>query len=399
MTFVVTDACIDVLDRSCLEECPVDCIYEGDRKMYVNPVECIDCGACEQACPTGAAVADRLIAGTDAAWNTTDNAAFFDSVLPGRTTPLGTPGGATHLGPVGVDTPTVAALPHAEPPEESRDHHRDPITRRHRSADRPGPPGGGRRDHPRRGPRDRRRRTRGRAALSPGAPATAAHACSAPSPMRWRQPASRIVETADAETALGATRLHGELNRTGYQFRFFAEVLVDGGYLEATIDHAGRHPMGPRPDLRRMLVPIGPVAVFGASNFPLAFSVPGGDTASALAAGSPVVVKAHGSHPATSQLVLRGHGRGAPAAGAPEGTLGIVYGRAAGSAWSRTRRSGRSASPAPWAAARALLEIIDAATRPDPVLRRVEQPQPRGGDRGSGRRARPRDRRRAGRRP
>ncbi|GAA4853463.1 ferredoxin [Pseudonocardia benzenivorans] len=111
MTYVVTDACVDVLDRSCLEECPVDCIYEGDRKMYINPVECIDCGACEQACPTAAAVADRTIAGTDAAWNTTDNASFFDVVLAGRDAPLGTPGGATHLGPVGVDTETVAALP------------------------------------------------------------------------------------------------------------------------------------------------------------------------------------------------------------------------------------------------------------------------------------------------
>jgi NAD-dependent dihydropyrimidine dehydrogenase PreA subunit len=109
--FVVTDACVDVLDRSCLEECPVDCIYEGDRKMYINPVECIDCGACEQACPTAAAVADRAIAGTAAAWNTLDNAAFFDAVLPGRDTPLGTPGGATHLGRVGTDTAAVAALP------------------------------------------------------------------------------------------------------------------------------------------------------------------------------------------------------------------------------------------------------------------------------------------------
>jgi NAD-dependent dihydropyrimidine dehydrogenase PreA subunit len=105
VTFVVTDACVDVLDRSCLEECPVDC------KLYINPVECIDCGACEQACPTAAAVADRTIAGTATAWNTLDNAAFFAAVLPGRDTPLGTPGGATHLGPVGTDTAAVAALP------------------------------------------------------------------------------------------------------------------------------------------------------------------------------------------------------------------------------------------------------------------------------------------------
>jgi NAD-dependent dihydropyrimidine dehydrogenase PreA subunit len=111
MTYVVTDACVDVLDRACLEDCPVDCIYEGDRKMYVNPVECIDCGACEQACPTSAAVADRVLLGTDNDWNVADNAAFFEVVLPGRDAPLGTPGGAAHLGRIGVDTEAVSALP------------------------------------------------------------------------------------------------------------------------------------------------------------------------------------------------------------------------------------------------------------------------------------------------
>lgn len=64
MTYVVTEACIDVLDRSCLEDCPADCIYQGDRKMYINPVECIDCGACEQACPVEAALPARILLGT-----------------------------------------------------------------------------------------------------------------------------------------------------------------------------------------------------------------------------------------------------------------------------------------------------------------------------------------------
>src|SRR5436305_4039172 len=137
-----------------------------------------------------------------------------------------------------------------------------------------------------------------------------------------------IVALADRETALGAGRLDGELTRTCYQLRLFGEVLQEGSYLEAAIDHPGDTPMGPRPDLRRMLVPFGPVAVFGASNFPLAFSVPGGDTASALAAGCPVVVKAHGSHPATSQLCFDLLSRAAREAGAPEGTLSIVYGQA-----------------------------------------------------------------------
>ena len=79
---------------------------------------------------------------------------------------------------------------------------------------------------------------------------------------------------ADRETALGAPRLNGELTRTTFQLRFFADVIEDGAYLEAAIDHAGDTAMGPRPDLRKMLRPIGPVGVFGASNFPFAFSVP-----------------------------------------------------------------------------------------------------------------------------
>src|SRR5690606_12998181 len=94
----------------------------------------------------------------------------------------------------------------------------------------------------------------------------------------------RIVAVADRETALGEGRLNKELIRTCFQLRLFAEVLDEGSYLEVTLDPAGDTGMGPRPDLRRMLFPLGPVAVFGASNFPLAFSVPGGDTAAAIAA-------------------------------------------------------------------------------------------------------------------
>jgi NADP-dependent aldehyde dehydrogenase len=174
-----------------------------------------------------------------------------------------------------------------------------------------------------------------------------------------------VVAVADRETALGETRLNGELTRTCYQLRLFAEVVEEGSYLEATIDHAGDTPMGPRPDLRRMLVPLGPVAVFGASNFPLAFSVPGGDTASALAAGCPVVVKAHGSHPATSQLVFDVLVEAAGKAGAPEGTFGIVHGLQAGAdlvAHPAIRAVGFTGSVN---GGRALLEIIE--RRPDPV--------------------------------
>lgn len=176
---------------------------------------------------------------------------------------------------------------------------------------------------------------------------------------------AKIVALADRETAIGGTRLNGELTRTCYQLRLFAEVLDEGSYLEAAIDPPGSTPMGPRPDLRRMLVPIGPVAVFGASNFPLAFSVPGGDTASALAAGCPVVVKAHPSHPATSELCFQVLLAVAHDVGAPEGTLGLVHGHQAGAdlvAHPAVRAVGFTGS---LAGGRALLEIIN--RRPDPV--------------------------------
>jgi NADP-dependent aldehyde dehydrogenase len=139
-----------------------------------------------------------------------------------------------------------------------------------------------------------------------------------------------LVETADRETALGPTRLNGELTRTTFQLRFFADVVDDGAYLEATIDHAGDTAMGPRPDLRKLLRPIGPVGVFGASNFPFAFSVPGGDTASALAAGCAVVIKGHEAHPRTSQLCAEALRRGATAANVSADVVSLVLGRDAG---------------------------------------------------------------------
>lgn len=139
-----------------------------------------------------------------------------------------------------------------------------------------------------------------------------------------------LVATAEAETGLTTARLNGELTRSTFQLRLFAEAVREGGYLEAAIDHAGQTPLGPQPDVRRLLVPIGPVAVFGSSNFPFAFSVPGGDTASALAAGNPVVVKAHSAHPLTSKESYAALAEGARRAGAPDGTIGIVFGQRAG---------------------------------------------------------------------
>lgn len=144
--------------------------------------------------------------------------------------------------------------------------------------------------------------------------------------------AEELIKAADEETGIGPVRLTGELKRASYQMRFFAEVLNEGSYVEATIDTAGDTPMGPRPDLRRMLQPIGPVAVFGSSNFPFAFSVIGGDTASVLAAGCPVVLKAHSSHPGTSKISYDIMAAAAANFGAPDGTLGIVFGQKAGTA-------------------------------------------------------------------
>ncbi|MCH7232501.1 aldehyde dehydrogenase (NADP(+)) [Glycomyces sp. L485] len=114
---------------------------------------------------------------------------------------------------------------------------------------------------------------------------------------------ARIVATADAETALGSARLTGELARTCAQFELYAAFAESGAHLDVVIDHADPRSTPPRPDLRRWNVPLGPVAVFAASNFPLGFGVAGTDTASALAAGCPVVAKAHPSQPGTAVLL------------------------------------------------------------------------------------------------
>ena len=142
--------------------------------------------------------------------------------------------------------------------------------------------------------------------------------------------AANLVELAHAETALPTARLEGELRRSAFQLRFFADVVTDGSFVDATIDHASDSPMGPLPDLRRVRGAIGVVAVFGSSNFPFAFSVPGGDTASALAAGCPVVIKAHPAHPATSVATFAALERGAQRVEAPEGTVNLVFGFNAG---------------------------------------------------------------------
>jgi len=135
-----------------------------------------------------------------------------------------------------------------------------------------------------------------------------------------------LVSRASAESGLPLARLQGELGRTTGQLRLFANLVAEGSWVDAVIDTAmpERQPL-PRPDIRKMLVPIGPVVVFGASNFPLAFSVAGGDTASALASGCPVIVKAHPAHYGTSALVGEAIVKAVEKTGMPKGVFSLLF--------------------------------------------------------------------------
>jgi NAD-dependent dihydropyrimidine dehydrogenase PreA subunit len=110
MPYVIMDGCIDVMDRSCIEECPVDCIYEGNRKLYIQPDECIDCGACEPVCPEDAISLDRKTPDDKSAF-IDDNRRFFAEPLPGRDEPIGQPGSSEMQGPIGEDTELVRDWP------------------------------------------------------------------------------------------------------------------------------------------------------------------------------------------------------------------------------------------------------------------------------------------------
>src|SRR4051812_29371701 len=110
MTYVISSACVDIKHKACVKECPVDCIYEGDRTMYINPTECVECGACTILCEVDAIYFESDLPEQEAKFFV-DNAAFFSEILAGRDAPIGNPGGAHALGPIGVDTPMVAALP------------------------------------------------------------------------------------------------------------------------------------------------------------------------------------------------------------------------------------------------------------------------------------------------
>jgi NADP-dependent aldehyde dehydrogenase len=180
--------------------------------------------------------------------------------------------------------------------------------------------------------------------------------------------AGTLVPLAHRETHLPENpRLSGELARTSFQLRLFAEVLVDGAWLDATVDHADPGwPMGARPDIRRVRTAIGPVLVFAASNFPFAFSVAGGDTASALAAGCPVVLKAHPGHPrlgARTGDVVTAALRGA---GAPDGGFAVVHGDDVGVAALRDPRIRAAAFTGSVRGGRALFDVANARPRPIP---------------------------------
>ncbi|MGJ9372577.1 aldehyde dehydrogenase family protein [Nesterenkonia sp. CF4.4] len=179
--------------------------------------------------------------------------------------------------------------------------------------------------------------------------------------------ADQLVPLAMAETHLREARLRGELKRTTFQLRFFADTVEEGDLLEVRIDRPDRQwPMGaPRPDLRRMLVPIGPVLVFSAGNFPFAFSVAGGDTAAAWASGNAVLVKAHPGHPRLSDATAEVVARALAAAGAPQNLLRVIHGKDAGVAALKHPSIKAASFTGSIEGGRALFDI--AAARPEPI--------------------------------
>lgn len=188
-----------------------------------------------------------------------------------------------------------------------------------------------------------------------------------------------LIERANQETALGVERLRGERARTVGQLRMFADLIEEGSWVDARIDHANpdRKPL-PKPDVRRMLIPVGPVVVFGASNFPLAFSVVGGDTASALAAGCPVVVKAHPAHPGTSELVAGAIVRAAKSSGMPAGVFSMLHGKRPELSLALVRHPAAAAVgfTGSLRAGRALFDAASARPKPIPVYAEMGSANP-----------------------
>lgn len=180
------------------------------------------------------------------------------------------------------------------------------------------------------------------------------------------QAADELIGVAQEETHLPFARLRGELKRTTFQLRLFGEVVEEGSFMDARIDHANPSwGMGPRPEIRRGLEPIGPVLVFSASNFPFAFSVVGGDTASALAAGCPVIVKAHSGHPRLSFLTAEIVAAALSDAGTPAGLFAVIFGTAQGRAALLDPRVKASSFTGSIPGGRALFDLAN--SRPEPI--------------------------------
>jgi NADP-dependent aldehyde dehydrogenase len=212
--------------------------------------------------------------------------------------------------------------------------------------------------------------------------AVLAAAAAAAAPLRASEPAARmrllhelarrlddrtaeLAGLAALESGLPLPRLTGEVARTSAQLRLFGRVVEDGSYLEVITESADPEAIPPRPELARWLEPAGPVLVFAASNFPFAFSVLGGDTASALASGCPVVVKAHPSHPALSRLVGELAQQAVAQAGLPPGTFAVIFGDQPGVDALRDPRIRAAGFTGSTAGGRFLFDI--AASRPAPI--------------------------------
>ena len=220
-------------------------------------------------------------------------------------------------------------------------------------------------------------------ALSPELESIVAEAANAAPAYAAKRPADRaraLVAVADAldvarddlidigirETGLAQGRLNGELTRTAVQLRLFADTLVEGDHLDARIDEEDNDfALGVRPDVRRVHIPLGPVINFSASNFPFAFSVAGGDTAAALAAGCPVIVKAHSGHPELSNATGKVVADALDGAGMPSGTFAVIHGQEAGVAVLKDERIKAGSFTGSIRVGRLLADI--AAARPAPI--------------------------------
>lgn len=188
-----------------------------------------------------------------------------------------------------------------------------------------------------------------------------------------------LLERCHLETGLPQARLEGERGRTINQLKLFATVVREGSWVDARIDTAipDRVPL-PKPDIRHMLIPLGPVAVFGASNFPLAFSTAGGDTASALAAGCPVIVKAHEAHPGTSEMVAKAILNAIKICNMPEGTFSLLQGNSRTVGEALVKHPGIKAVgfTGSYAGGKALFDYANSRPEPIPVFAEMGSTNP-----------------------